>query len=56
MKTRKPLTVFVENRVKEMRGRSDLDLQYVASADNPANITSRGTATETLETSIRWWN
>ncbi|XP_078334132.1 uncharacterized protein LOC144625796 [Crassostrea virginica] len=56
MKTRKPLTVFVENRVKEIRGSSDLNLQYVASADNPADIASRGTTTETLKNSIRWWN
>ena len=55
MKTRKPLTVFVENRV-EIRGSSDLNLQYVASAYNPADIASRGTTTETLKNSIRWWN
>ena len=56
MKTRKPLTVFVENIVKEIRGSSDLKLQYVASADNPADIASRCTTTETLMNSIRWWN
>ena len=56
MKTRKPLTVFVENRVKEIRGSSDINLQYVTSADNPADIASRGTTTETLKNSIRWWD
>ena len=56
MKTRKRLTVFVENRVKEIRGSGDLDLQYVASGHNPADIASRGTTTKTLKNSIRWWN
>ena len=44
--------MFVENTVKEVRVISDLDVQYVASADNPADISGKGT-TETLKNSIR---
>ena len=47
---------MLKTRVKEIRGSSDLTLQYVVSADNPADIASRGTTTETLKNSIRWWN
>ncbi|XP_062582984.1 uncharacterized protein LOC134244753 [Saccostrea cucullata] len=56
IKTKKPLTVFVENRVKEIQKSSDLEFQYVASTDNPADIATRGSTVEILKENRQWWN
>lgn len=56
IKTKKPLTTFVENRVKEIQSCSDIEFQYVISSDNPADIASRGTTVDTLKENTYWWN
>ncbi len=54
--SRKPLSVFVENRIKEIKSYQAVTFRYVTSHDNPADCASRGIAcTELLKHSL-WWN
>ena len=54
-KTEKPLNRFVLGRVKEIRD-SRIAIAYVQSAENPADIASRGETAERLKESKLWWN
>ncbi|XP_061176063.1 uncharacterized protein LOC133185014 [Saccostrea echinata] len=56
IRMKKPLTTFVENRVKEIRNNKDINFQYVSTKDNPADIASRGTTVTTLQELEQWWN
>ena len=51
MKTRKPLPVFVENRVREIRSQRDLSFRYIASDQNPADCATRGLAVVDIKSS-----
>jgi hypothetical protein len=42
--------------VKEIQKSSDLEFQYVASTDNPADIATRGSTVEILTRNRQWWN
>ena len=42
LRTNKPLSVFVENRVKEIKQEKDIVCQYVPTDQNLANIPTRG--------------
>ncbi|XP_062714046.1 uncharacterized protein LOC134290850 [Aedes albopictus] len=50
------LQVFVRNRVAEITSESEHVWKYVRSADNPADIVSRGMPAKALATSNLWWN
>ena len=54
LKTPKPLSVFVANRVKEIRTLEAVTFCHVTSEDNPADMASRGKSPEELSSS--WWN
>ena len=56
MKTRKPLPVFVENRVREIRSQRDLSFRYIASDQNPADCATRGLAVVDIKSSSLWWH
>lgn len=56
IKTKKPLTTFVENRVKEIQSCNDIEFQYVTSYDNPADVAGRGTTVDALRENTSWWN
>ena len=56
IKTEKLLTVFVENRLREIRKHSDIEFQYVSTRDNPVDIASRGTTVSYLKENKHWWN
>ena len=53
--TKKLLNAFVENRLKEIRAQSNLNYRYLASSDNPADISMRSKTIEELENSSLWW-
>ena len=55
LKTPKPLSVFVANRVKEIKTLEKVTFCHVSSEDNPADMASRGKSTEELSSST-WWN
>ena len=42
LKTRKPLSVFVENHIKEIKLEKDVTFHYVSTVDNPADFATRG--------------
>jgi len=56
LKTKKPLSLFVENRTKEILREKNIMFRFIASNDNPADIATRGlNASEIKECSL-WWN
>ena len=42
LRTQRILTVFVENRLKELNATKYLEVRYLPTSDNPADIGSRG--------------
>ena len=54
IKTRKPLPVFVENQVREIRSQRDLSFCYIASDQNPADCATRGLAVADIKNSSLW--
>ena len=55
LETSKPLSVFVSNRVKEIKTLETVKFSHVSSEDNPADLATRGKSPEELPSSI-WWN
>ncbi len=55
IKSTKPLSVFIENRVKEIRQTEDISFRYVKTDSNPADMATRGCTVAELNTSI-WWH
>lgn len=51
----KDLSVFVKNRVKEIKNHSDIMFGFVPSKENPADIASRGTTVQNLSENQLWW-
>ena len=52
---KKLLNAFVENRLKEIRAQSNLNYRYIASSNNPADISTSSKTIEELENSSLWW-
>ena len=55
LKTKKLLSVFVENRLKEIRN-GNITLRFVISEDNPADLATRGISAQELSESQLWWH
>ena len=56
IKTKKPLSVFVQNRITEIKQNNDLEFRYIYKKENPADMPSRGTTSDELKDSSLWWN
>jgi len=56
LKTNKPLSLFIENRVKEIITEKDIIFQYIESAQNPADIATRGSSVSGISQSDLWWS
>jgi hypothetical protein len=56
IKSDKVTTVFVENRVRELRKVKDVDYLHVKTTENPADLPSRGVPMKVLQDSRLWWN
>jgi len=54
--SKKVQPVFIENRLKEIRGHDDVTFEYVNTKENPADIASRGCSLETLREHRLWWH
>ncbi|MCG8033321.1 MAG: DUF1759 domain-containing protein, partial [Candidatus Thiodiazotropha taylori] len=52
----KVLSVFVRNRVKEIRNHDDVEVNYIRSKDNPADVASRGSSIQNLSENLLWWH
>ena len=55
LKTTKPLSVFVENRITEIRKNSNTTYCYVPTSQNPADLATRGCTIPQLKASTMWW-
>ena len=55
LKTSKPLSLFVENRVKEILKETDVTFRYVPSNENPADFPTRGLSVMELLKAKLWW-
>ena len=42
VKTNKPLSIFVKNRIDEIRSEPDILFKYISPNDNPADVLTRG--------------
>ena len=57
LRTKKPLSVFVENRIKNFwRSEQDIIFRYIASNQNPADIAMRSSSVFVLSQSTLWWH
>ena len=56
IESKKSLNTFVANRVKEIKEQADVQFHYIPTQQNPADIASRGTSTDQLQTDKLWWN
>ena len=52
----KDLSVFVKNRVKEIKSHDGIVFGFVTSRENPADIASRGSNIQTLGENHLWWH
>ena len=48
-------TIFVENRLNEIRKNRDIVYYYIPSSENPADFPSKSLDTEELRDNHRWW-
>ena len=55
LETSKPLSVFVANRIKEIKSLEAVSFSHVSSENNPADMATRGKSPEELSSSI-WWS
>ena len=56
LKTRKPLSVFVENRVKEILMEKNITFRYIVANQNPSDIATRGSSVSQINQSTLWWH
>ena len=56
LKSTKPLSVFVENRIKEILRERDVTFRYIVSSHNPADLATRGLTFSEINDSSLWWN
>ena len=56
MKSHKPLPVFVQNRLKEIKSHKDIKFRYVTTTQNPADLATRGVSAEALIDNQLWWH
>ena len=54
--TKKDLSVFVRNRVLEIKKREDITFEYIPTNENPADVATRGTSTKKLIDNRLWWH
>ena len=56
LKSKKPLSVFVENRLKEIKKEYITSFRYIASDQIPSDLATRGLQTEEFTSSLLWWH
>ena len=53
--SKKPLSTFVTNRLKEVKSLEGTSFRYIPTQENPAELATRGKSPSELLHSI-WWN
>lgn len=56
IKSTKDLSVFVKNRITEIKAHDDVTFRYVDTAENPAGSATRGTSFQKLQRNSLWWH
>ena len=56
LKNKKPLSVFLKNRIAEITNEKNIEFRYINTKDNPADLPSRGMISKELTQSTLWWN
>ena len=56
LKTKKPLTIFVENRIKEIQSQKNTSFCYIASGRNPSDYATRGLSIADIKECSLWWH
>lgn len=56
LKTKKPLSVFVDNRIKEIKQQQNMTFRYIISSHNPSDSATRGLTVSELNKSSLWWH
>ena len=52
----KTLPVFIRNRIEEIKQLKNIEFRYVPSADNPADLLTKGLSASDLIDNKLWWN
>ena len=56
LRSSKPLPVFVQNRVNEIRQEKHANFGYISSEENPADMATRGLTVPEIKQSKLWWH
>ena len=56
LKLKKFLTPFVQRRIDEIQSNKSIEFRYVSTAQNPADIASRGCTVKILNGNEFWWH
>ena len=56
LRSSKPLPVFVQNRVNEIRQEKYISFGYIPPEENPADMATRGLAVSEIKQSKFWWH
>ena len=52
LQTKKPLSVFVTNRLKEIKSLEGLTFRYILTQENPADLATRGNSSSEVNHSL----
>ena len=55
IKTKKPLSVFLRNRLTEITREKNVEFRYIHTKENPADLPSRGLSSNELKGNSLWW-
>ena len=55
IKTKKPLSVFVRNRLTEITRERNVEFRYIHKKENPADLPCRGLYSNNLKGNNLWW-
>ena len=55
IKIKKPLLVFIRNRLNKITSKKNVDFSYIHIKENPSDLPSRGLSSNNLEGSSLWW-
>ena len=56
IQSKKPLSVFIQNRLTEITNERNIEFRYINTKFNPADLSSRGISSQDLKESKLWWN
>ena len=55
IKCKKPLSVFVQNRLQEITSDESIQFHYINTKENAADLPNRGITSQALKESALWW-